>query len=223
MARSKAWRASNVSRSPMCWLRKTSCPTADGDRVLQMPAHCKHRGDIAGHANSQRRIAASASQDSSAPSREPYDRVVAGAHDGPVVHQKMIGDVFQPSSRFFIGDGDRLVAAVAAGRDQRKRTFAHQQMMQRRIRQHDSEIWRAVRHIPRDVGAGLGTQQHNRCSLRFEQFLFRGRDLAVLARHLERRHHQREWLLFAMLALAQAGHGGRLAGVDQRVGIRRYL
>ena len=48
-----------------------------------------------------------------------------------------------------VGDGDGLVAAVAAGRDQREAALLHQQMMQRRIRQHDAEIGRAVRHVRR--------------------------------------------------------------------------
>src|SRR5437899_4726657 len=70
-------------------------PDSDGNRVLQMAAHCEHRLHISRHANSQRRVAASAAQDSTTAAREPYDRIVAGAHDRTVMHQKMIGDVLQ--------------------------------------------------------------------------------------------------------------------------------
>ena len=121
----------------------------------------------------KRRIAARAPQDSGASAGQAHHRIVTGAHDGPVVHQEMVGDVFQADGGFFIGDRDRLVAAVAAGGDQREPALLHQQMMQRRVRQHDAEIGRAMRNVPGDVGAGLGLQQHDGRGLRFEQLALR--------------------------------------------------
>src|ERR1700757_5513147 len=90
-------------------------PNADGNRVLQVSADSEHRRHVSQHSNSQRRVSASTAQNSSASACEAHDRVVTGPHDGSIVHQEMIGNVFQASSRFFVSDRDGFIAAVAAG------------------------------------------------------------------------------------------------------------
>jgi hypothetical protein len=90
-------------------------------------------------------------------------------------------------------------------------------MMQRRIRQHDAEIGRAVRHVPGNVGSGPGAKKNNRRGRRLEQLHFGRRDLAVFSRHSKRRHHQRERLLFPMLALAQARYRIPVASIHQKL------
>ena len=73
-----------------------------------------------------------------------------GRRIGRSCTRKTIGDAAQPFQRLgFVGD-DRLVAAVAAGRDDRKAKLAQQQMMQRRIGQHDAEPGIAGRDAGRD-------------------------------------------------------------------------
>src|SRR5579872_1503201 len=90
-------------------------------------------------------------------------------------------------------------------------------MMQRRVWQHHSEIRRAVPDVPCNVGTVFRFKKYDGRGLRFEKFLFRRVDLAVLVRHIERRHHQREGLLFAMLALAQTRDSRGLTGIDQKL------
>ena len=63
----------------------------------------------------------------------------------------------------------------------------------------------------------LGLQQHDGRGLRFQQFHFRRRDLAICPRHFERRHHQRKRLLLAMLALPQARHCLGIARIHQKL------
>src|SRR5579871_988915 len=112
---------------------------ADGDRhcVLQMPADREYRGQIAGYANPQRGVSASPAEHTRTSARKAYDRIVAGANDGAVVHQEVIGDVFQARSGFVVRDGNGLVTPIAAGSNQRERALAHQEMVQGRVRQHD--------------------------------------------------------------------------------------
>ena len=59
--------------------------------------------------------------------------------DGPVVGEKEIGDPLEPIERVRVFVRDGLVAAVAARHHQRRPGLAQQQMMQRRVRQHDAE------------------------------------------------------------------------------------
>ncbi len=189
----------------------------DGDRVLEVTSDGEHRRQAVRHANAQRRVTAGPAQDSGAAARQPHNRIVAGADDGAIVHQEMIGNVFQARRGFFVGNGDGLVAAVAAGGDQRKAALLHQQMMQRRVWQHDAEIRRAVGHVPRNVGAGAGLEENNRRGLRLERFELRRRNAAVLVGHRDGRHHEREWLFLAMLALAETRDRSRLTGVAQKL------
>ena len=84
------------------------------------------------------------------------------------------------------------------------RPGVQQQMMQRRIGQHHPKVRRAARDVLRNV-TRQRVQQYDRRGLRGEQGLLFGGDPAVAARRRKIRHHHREGLLVAMLALAQAG------------------
>src|SRR5207302_520739 len=70
---------------------------------------------------------------------------------------------------------------------------------------------------PGEVDSVPWVKQNDGRSLRLEQFLFRRRDIAVLASHGKRWHHQSEWFLLAMLALTQTSYGARLASIDQKL------
>src|SRR5208283_1608465 len=101
----------------------------NGDGVLQMAADGEHGRQAVAHANAERGVATGAAENSGASAGKTNDGIVAGAHDRPVVHQKTVGDVFEASGRFVIRNRDGFVAAVAAGRDQRKSALLHQQVM----------------------------------------------------------------------------------------------
>ena len=55
------------------------------------------------------------------------------------MHQEIIGDAGQPLAGFLIADALRLVAAVARGEHNRAAKVFHQQMMERRVGQHEAQ------------------------------------------------------------------------------------
>src|SRR5215475_3595899 len=69
---------------------------ADGHRVLEMAADCEHWRNLPRYTNAKRGISAGAAQDSCAAARQSHDGIIAGSDDRTVVHQEMIGDIFQP-------------------------------------------------------------------------------------------------------------------------------
>ena len=62
------------------------------------------------------------------------------------MNEKNIGDAAQSFERLAFISANRLVAEVAAGGNDRKTEFSHQQMVQWRVRQHDAEIRIAGSH-----------------------------------------------------------------------------
>src|SRR5579872_7134567 len=98
---------------------------ADRDCVFEMATDREHRREFARHPNSKRCVSTGTAENSGAASREAHDGIVTGAHDGAIVHQKMVGDVFEAHCCFVIRDGDGLVAAIAAGGDQRESALLH--------------------------------------------------------------------------------------------------
>ena len=91
-----------------------------------MSADSEHGWKFSRDSDSQGSVSTSPAENTRTASGETNDRVVARPHNGPVVHQKMICDVFQASSGFVVADCDRLITPVAAGHDQRERAFLHQ-------------------------------------------------------------------------------------------------
>ena len=88
-------------------------------------------------------------------------------------------------------------------------------MVERRVRKHHAQVGRAVRNIPGNIGSGLRAQQDDGSSLGLEKFELCRSNVAVFMRHRERRHHQGEWLFFAMLTVAESRDCRGLAGVDE--------
>jgi hypothetical protein len=100
-------------------------PDRDGDCILQMAANREHRRKVASNADSQRCIPSCSSQNAGAASRKTNYGIVASAHDRAVVHQEMIRDIFQAHPGFAVRNCDWLIAAIAAGANERKRTLLH--------------------------------------------------------------------------------------------------
>ena len=87
--------------------------------------------------------------------------------DRPVVRQKDVGDAGQALESVVVVVGDRLVGAVAAGHDQRPAgQAAKQQMVQRRVGQHDAQEGIAGRDCLGDGDAGPLAEQHDRAARR---------------------------------------------------------
>ena len=122
---------------------------------LQLGPHGEDGGRIleAGRQRERRwRVAPCAAQHARLARHNPRDAIVEPVHDIAVMHQEIIGDAGQPLAGFVIGDALRLVAAVARGEDDGAREVFHQEMMQRRVGQHEAER----RLTGRDAGRQRG-------------------------------------------------------------------
>ena len=93
-------------------------------RRLEVRAEGKNvRRDI-GDRDRAGRIAARPAQHQLAAANHPHDGIVERPDDRPVVDEKEIGDVAEPRHRLALLRDDRLVAEIAARRDDGKAEFA---------------------------------------------------------------------------------------------------
>ena len=116
-----------------------------------------------------RDVAAAAAQELRPPRDHAHDRVVGPRLDGPVSHQEEVGDPREPLQGVGVPVGDRLVGDVGAGEDERGARIAEQQVMERRVRQHDAELAGARRDRRRDRRIRPARGQHDRALARGEQ------------------------------------------------------
>ncbi len=132
--------------------------------------------------------------------------------NGPVVRKERVGDAVETLAGLDVVERDRLVRDVSAREHDRPCEVCREQVVERRVREHDAEPRRARRHGLGDTGAVPPVQQHDRPRARAQQRLLLRRDVAQLFR---RRGHQRERLVVTVLARAQPRDGvfaRRIAG-----------
>ena len=87
---------------------------------------------------------------------EADDRVVHRADDRPIVRQQQVRDRAETLLGVLDRNGHRLIREVSAGANDRPPQGRHQQMVQRRVGQHDAEIRIAGSHRGiRDWGLGI--------------------------------------------------------------------
>ena len=151
-------------------------------------------------------MAARAAQDQRAAVGHADDGVVGSRLDRAVVDQEQVGDLGEPLAGVVVLVRDRLVRDVAAREHERLPQIRHQQVVERRVRQHHPELRRPGRDRRRDRGVRTPRREHDRAHAAREQLLVQGRREDQLARRREARRHQREGLVLAMLARAQLGH-----------------
>ena len=97
-------------------------------------------------------------------------RVVAADVDWPVVYQQHVRDRPQPLDRILDLIGDRLVRPVSAGHHQgHVAQVMQEQMVQRRVGEHNAEVWVAGGYRFGDLCAGPPAQEHDRTPWRLEQ------------------------------------------------------
>ena len=160
---------------------------------------------------------ARAAQQGRSPPHDARDGVVGARVDRAVVQQHGVGQRPQPAQGVVVAERDRLVADVAAGQHERGAGVGQQQVVQRRVGEHDAELARARGHGGRDVGPGAPARQHDRPRRRGQE-----RDLLVAQRDERPRgrqvgRHEREGLLLAVLARAQPRDRVRVAGAAGQV------
>ena len=128
------------SRSPMCWLTKTLFSHRQGHGVFQMSADGQAVREQLLAVDRERGVPARPSEDEFPPQDHPEDGIVDVPDDRPVVDQKEIRDAGQSRQGLPLIDADRFVRQIAAGCDDGELEFPHQQMMERRVGEHHSQI-----------------------------------------------------------------------------------
>ena len=189
----------------------------DGNRVLEMRADGEHGRQLARDAHGERRIASSTAEHALAAAGDAHHRVIDGPGDGAVVSDEEVGHIAEAVKGFAVVDANGVAAQVAAGGDDGMREGAEQQVMERRVRQHDAVEGGCFADVCREtLGAG-GLEEDDGRRGGAEQAFLGGRHAAIAAHGLEVRHHDRERFLVAMFAVSQAGDGNRVASIGQEL------
>ena len=144
-------------------------------------------------------------------------RVVAAVLDLAVVGQEEVGDPGQARERLVVPRRHRLLGEVAGGHDQRPPRGLQQEVVERRVRQHQADQRVAGRDLGREAAPGPPPHEHDGALDRDEQALLGGIDDRQGARVVEGQHHDRERLLVALLPLAEPPHGRGRRGVAREV------
>ena len=185
------------------------------------PQASSGRGVPPGQRDRGRHVAARAPQEQRARLRRrdhPHDRVVGPGLDRPVVEQQEVGDPAQPRHRVVVGERDRLVGRVAAGHHQRPHSrVGDQQVVKRRVGEHQSQLGCAGRDRRRHRGAVAAAGEHDRSLGTAQQRALELPQNHQRVRGRERRDHQRERLVLAVLARPQRRHRGLIVGAAGQV------
>ena len=193
-------------------------PPGQAERVLQLGAAGQHGArEPGGDGEGLGHVAAGAAEQHRAAAEAPGHRVVGPDVDGPVVGQERVGDALQRVPGLVVAVDDRLVGDVSAGQDDRTGHGGEQQVVQRRVRQHDAELAVARGGGVRDGGAGPAGQQHDRAGRAGQQGGGRVVDLGQFRGRGQVGGHHRERLVLAVLALAERGDGLLAGGVGGQV------
>ena len=143
--------------------------------------------------------------------------VVDAAFDPAIVQQEGVGNPAQPCDGRVVVLDQRLVAVVARRHHQHPGPAGQQEVVQRRVGQHDAQRVEPLGDRRRDVDAGAGPTDDDRAKRPGEN---RPRGGRYLAEGLGGGHvcdHQREWLGVAPFARPQAHHGGFVVGTARQV------
>ena len=172
-----------------------------------------------------RGVASGAADQALAPVHDPCHRVVVAGPYLSVVREERVGDSRQPLQRLGVVRGQRLVGEVPAGQHDRPAQPLEEQMVQRRVRQEESDAavqGRGALRLGVDHAVGerrlpvrAPLHQHDRPRRGSKQRLFPSREIGLAPRRLDVPNHHRERLRPAMFAVSQPRHGrgiGRVAG-----------
>ena len=120
----------------------------DAERALQLGARGDDRPGGARERQRGGRVPARAAERE----RGAHDGVLAAAVDRPVVREEGVGDPAEPRPRLVVVEGDRLVGEVPARQHERAAEVGREQVVERRVREHDAEP-RASRARPTSATA----------------------------------------------------------------------
>ena len=171
------------------------------------------RRDVAARAPQHQRPAALAERDGA------DERIVGARLDGAVVDEKAVGDALETAPGIQVAEGDRLVRDVATREHERRNAelgqVGEQQVVQRRVGQHQSQLRHTGRHRRRHRCAPPARSQDDRPRARGEQRALHLAELHQGGGRLLVTGHEREGPVLAPLPRAQFAHGAfvcRVAG-----------
>ncbi len=204
-------------------------PARHRDGRFQVRADGKHVRPVAAEIDRLRHEAARASQEGRRAVDDRHHRIVGAGHDRAVVRDDEVGDPGEFLMRLVVADDERLAARIGARRHQhesvgsmpgdrvngRSGRNVEDQMMRRRIGQHDAEP-REPRRDGRSEHTAVLNQHDRPRRLREQAALRRSRRSDAVERGEVRDHH-REGLGLARLAPAQLGDRAFVRGVAHQV------
>ncbi len=184
-------------------------------RILEIRAEREYRAIGGNRRDGRGRVASSATEHHGARGTASHDRVLDPACDRPLAHEEGVGDAGESLRRVLVLVGDRLARAVGARHDQHVwRTGAEQEMVKRRVGEHDAELPVVGRHVRKRDARG---RDHDGRRRRSEQLFRLGRELDQASRGREVTRHQGKWLLFPELPHPQRRNGRRVSRVAGEV------
>ena len=151
------------------------------------------------------------------------DRIVGARLDRAIVDQQKVGDVRQSLARVAVLVGDRLVGDVAAGHHdgvdavRMSGEVREQQVVHRRVGEHDPELGCARRDRVRHSRRGEPRREDDRACVRAQQLGLREPELDEPRGRPHRADHQREGLVLAVLARAQPRDDMLVVGAARQV------
>ncbi len=153
---------SRFSRSPICWLRMAYLSFGQAERVLQLAAAGKHFGEGHGERDGVRRVAARTPHRIFAAFENLKDGIVDARADLAIVQQKGIRERccsrgHASSLRLTMGSSLILPLVITSASSR----FVEEQMMQRRVRQHQAQPRVPGRDACGDGGIFAARQQHD--------------------------------------------------------------
>src|SRR5215467_12802785 len=201
-------------------LAEEHVPTPDeGKHALELTAAGQNRlRGLVDQRDRHRDVAPRTAQDERSAVDASGYRVVTAQFDRPIVNQEDIRNAAQPGHGVAVLVCDGLVAAVAAGHDERTIDPLEEHVLERRVRQHQAEMVESRRYsVCKHLAAGnrCALQNHDGPSHGLKQVRLGVRDDAELPRDLEALHHQRQRLRISRLPAPEFVHHfwrGRVAG-----------
>jgi hypothetical protein len=124
----------------------------NAERGFQFCAYGKHGADFVRQFNGEWRISPGSAQRHLAAFEGADDGIVADHLDVAIVGKEDIGDVGQAGLGFVVVTDDRFAGRI--GRGHHKGLVTHQQMVQRRVRQHHADVAVTGRNLPGERSMG---------------------------------------------------------------------
>ena len=148
---------------------------------------------------------------------EAHHRVIDTVDDRAIVQQLAVGNLVQALERILVLGALRFFREIAGGQHDRAAEATHQQVMQGRVGQHETQLLLSGCDSIGQQPRCAHRQHHDGCGRRVQGLGLGIADLAVVAHFGDIRSHQGQRFVWAMLALAQLVQGLGIACIAGQV------